>query len=200
MILSNDELEIDSLNLKNEDVLFVFALDLEAAGEFDDYNKVTTGLGKINAAYGLTKALLRQRPKLIINLGSAGSNVFGRGEIVCCTRFIQRDMDVTGLGFKKYETPFSEMEPVLNNGVKISGLEEATCGTGDRFETNHFSADYNVVDMESYALAYVATREEIPFLCLKYISDGADGSAADDWNVQVHQAAIAFKKLLFPNG
>jgi len=33
-------------------------------------------------------------------------------------------------------------------------------------------------------------------LCLKYISDGADGMAADDWMEQVHNAAAAFKKIL----
>ena len=40
-------------------------------------------------------------------------------------------------------------------------------------------------------------KEHIPCLCLKCISDGADRMAAEDWNVQVHQAAVAFKKVLF---
>jgi len=34
--------------------------------------------------------------------------------------------------------------------------------------------------MEAYFLAMVAMKEEIPLLYLKYISDGADGSAAKD--------------------
>ncbi len=190
---------IDQLKLSFRNPLFVFALDFEAADEFDHCNKVITGLGKVNAAYGLSKAINDNRPELIINLGSAGSNVFKRGEVVCCTRFIQRDMNVTGLGFRQYETPFSGMEPVLDNGLSISELPDGICGTGDSFETNHFSADYNVVDMEAYSLAYVAMKEKISFLCLKYISDGADGSAAEDWNTQVHNAAVTFKKLLFPH-
>ena len=86
---------------------------------------------------------------------------------------------------------------MLNNGIKIAGLPEGICGTGDSFETAHFSSDYNVVDMEAYSFAFVAMKEQIPFLCLKYISDGADGMAAEDWNVQVHRAAVAFKKVLF---
>jgi adenosylhomocysteine nucleosidase len=107
-------------------------------------------------------------------------------------------MDARGLGFKPYETPFSGMDPVLKYGIKIEGLPEGICGTGDSFETNHLSSDYNVIDMEAYSFAYVAMKEEIPFLCLKYISDGADGSAAEDWMVQVHHAATAFKNILFP--
>jgi adenosylhomocysteine nucleosidase len=188
---------IDRLELLSSKTLFVFALDSEAADEFHDVNKLIVGVGKINAAYELTKAIHHHKPELIVNLGSAGSNVFNRGEVVCCTQFLQRDMDVRGLGFQQYQVPFSDIPPVLNYGLKIKGLPDGICGTGDSFETNHFSADYNVIDMEAYSFAYVAMKEQITFLCLKYISDGADGMAAEDWNVQVHNAAVAFKKILF---
>lgn len=190
-----NERSIGSLEL--EGAVFVFALDIEAAGEFAGVNKVISGSGKVAAAYELTKAIYQHRPKLVVNLGSAGSNRFKRGEVICCTRFLQRDMDATGLGFKPYETPFSGMDPVLPYGIKLEGLPEGTCGTGDSFEMNHLSADYDVVDMEAYSFAYVAMKEGIPFLCLKYISDGADGTAAEDWMVQVHHAATAFRDILF---
>jgi adenosylhomocysteine nucleosidase len=192
-----NESSLDSLDLLSERTLFVFALPSEAAEEFEHVNKVIVGIGKVNAAYELTKAICKHKPQLIINLGSAGSNIFKRGDVVCCTRFIQRDMDVMGLGFRLYETPFSKIDPVLNYGIKITGLQEGICGTGDSFEMNHLSPDYDVIDMEAYPLAYIAMKEKIPFLCLKYISDGADGAAAEDWNIQVHNAAIAFKGILF---
>jgi adenosylhomocysteine nucleosidase len=176
--------------------LFVFALSSEAAQEFDDFDPLIAGIGKVNAAYHLTRKIMETRPGLIINLGSAGSNKFDRGEVVCCTRFIQRDMDVRGLGYQKYETPFSGLEPVLQYGLKLDGLPEGTCGTGDNFEMAHRSSEYDVIDMEAYSLAFVAMKEQIPFLCLKYISDGADGTAAEEWLVQVHHAAAAFKKIL----
>ncbi len=78
----------------------------------------------------------------------------------------------------------------------INGLPEAVCGTGDNFEMGHSAPHYTVVDMEAYAIAMVALRENIPFLCLKYISDGADGNAVEDWTIQVHKAALAYGKLL----
>lgn len=193
-----DEISFNSLELLNERTLFVFALPSEAAEEFEHVNKVIVGIGKVNAAYELTKAIQQHKPELIINLGSAGSDVFKKGEVVCCTKFIQRDMDVRGLGFKLYETPLSGIDPILQHGIKINGLPEGICGTGDSFEMNHSVLDYNVIDMEAYSLAYISRKEKIPFLCLKYISDGADGTAADDWSVQVHNAAIAFKQILFP--
>lgn len=194
---TTSEISFDNLDLLSERTLFVFALPSEAAEEFEHVNKVIVGIGKVNAAYELTKAIRRHKPQLIINLGSAGSNVFKKGDVVCCTKFIQRDMDVRGLGFKLYETPLSGVDPVLSYGLKLTGLEEGVCGTGDSFEMNHFVADYNVIDMEAYPLAYISMMEKIPFLCLKYISDGADGMAADDWSVQVHNAAVAFKRILF---
>ncbi len=180
-----------------KDAVFVFALESEAANEFTDCNVLITGIGKVSAAYVLTKYLTQHKPAMIINLGSAGSNTFSKGDVVCCTQFIQRDMDVRGLGFQLYETPLSGIEPVLKYGLQIDDLPQGICGTGDSFEMNHAVTDYTVVDMEAYPLALIAQKENIPFLCLKYISDGANGDAADDWNELVHKAAVAFRKLLF---
>ena len=51
--------------------------------------------------------------------------------------------------------------------------------------------------MEAYALAKVAMMENLPFLSLKYISDGADGNADDDWSLQVKKAAVALKQAVY---
>jgi len=115
--------------------------------------------------------------------------------VVCCTQFVQRDMDVRGLGFELYKTPFSNIPLVLDYGLPMQNFPEGTCGTGDNFEMEHNTTQYNVVDMEAYALATVAQKEQIPFLCLKYISDGADDSAAEDWTVLVHKASLAFGEI-----
>lgn len=179
-----------------ENVLFSFALASEAAEVFEGYNSLITGIGKVNAAYELTKAIQYKRPSLVVNLGSAGSNYFQRGEVVCCTKFVQRDMDVRGLGYELYETPLSGLPPVLEYGLAMEGIREGVCGTGDNFEMGHAVTAYNIVDMEAYALAMITMKENIPFLCLKYISDGADDNAAEDWTVQVHKAAVTYGELL----
>jgi len=192
MIKINEE-----LHFPVSDTLFVFALESEAGKVFDEKNKLITGIGKVNAAIELTKEIHIRKPKLIVNLGSAGSQNFSKGEVVCCTKFIQRDMDVRGLGFHLYETPLSGIPPVLEYGLKMNNLKEGICGSGDSFEMNHAETAYNIVDMEAYPLALIAKKENIPFLCLKYISDDAGSDAADDWSVQVHLAAEAFKTILF---
>jgi adenosylhomocysteine nucleosidase len=179
-----------------KEVLFTFALASEAAEVFKDHTALITGIGKVNAAYELTKAIQVHKPSLIVNLGSAGSTRFKKGDVVCCTKFVQRDMDVRGLGFELYETPLSGLPPVLEYGLEIEDLPIGICGTGDSFEMKHSETIYDVVDMESYALAMIAMKENIPFLCLKYISDGADDNAAEDWTVQVHKAAVAYGSIL----
>ena len=93
--------------------LFVFAMKEEAVNLFDDYQLIFRGLGKINASYELTKAIAKYAPDIIINLGTAGSTLFNRGEVVCCNQFVQRDMDVSALGFEKFKTPFAKEESIL---------------------------------------------------------------------------------------
>jgi len=178
-----------------ENILFVFALEMEAGEVFNNQNTLFTGIGKVNASYELTKAIYQKRPDLIVNLGTAGSSYFSKGDVVCCTQFVQRDMDVRGLGFELYKTPFSSIPLVLDYGLPMQDFPLGTCGTGDNFEMEHNTTQYNVVDMEAYALATVAQKENIPFLCLKYISDGADDSAAEDWTVLVHKASLAFGEI-----
>ncbi len=181
--------------LLNENPLYVFALDSEAAGVFEEVDPLIVGIGKVNAAYHLAKRIAEQKPGIIVNLGSAGSNAYKRGQVVCCTRFVQRDMDVRALGYGQYETPLSGEAPVLVYGLKADDLPEGICGTGDNFEVGHVSEDYDVIDMEAYPLAWIAKKEKIPFLCLKYISDGADDNAAEEWMVSVHNAAVALKQV-----
>ncbi len=178
------------------DTLLVFAMAQESQDVFDGYNVLHTGIGKVNAAYALTRALQEKRPALVVNMGTAGSRKHKPGTIVNCTSFIQRDMDVTVLGFKKFQTPFSETPIKLDCGVSRKEFVQGICGTGDNFDAGQDSGAFDVVDMEGYALAYICQQESIPFLCLKYISDGADGDAKEDWNASLHRTAEELKEAL----
>ena len=70
------------------------------------------------------------------------------------------------------------------------------CGTGDSFSVPHIN--YQICEMEAYALAKVATKFNIPFDCYKYISDSdADGDAqGDEWRENVHKGAELFRKTI----
>lgn len=178
--------------------LLTFALEAEAGQHFADLRErlLFTGVGKLNASYALTNAVTRRRPGLVINLGTAGSKTLKTGSVVCATRFIQHDMDVTPLGFKLGETPFDLTPPVLENGRHVEGLQTVTCGSGDRFVAGNPPEGCDILEMEAYALAKVCLKEHIPFIALKYISDGADGAAAIDWPTALDNAGRALRKVL----
>lgn len=188
----------------NKNILIVSALEIETQGKLEDwrpYNLLITGVGKVNATYSLTKRLqidgsmnFDSRINLVINYGTAGSRKYKKGDLIDCTRFIQRDMDVTGLGFQKGETPF-EKEPsiVIESKSKFNPIGiNATCGTGDNFVEDRTNYYGEVVDMEAYALAKVCHNFDVPFISFKYISDGADINANDDWEENVSKGIEQF--------
>lgn len=182
--------------------LVVIALELEGQGLFEreDIEVLYTGLGKVNAALSLAKKLATLRaqgalPSLVVNFGTAGSRSFATASLVACREFVQRDMDVTGLGFALGETPFEALPAKLSFPPVFSALPEGVCGTGDRFETGAAGLACDVIDMEAYALAKACLAESVPFACAKYISDGADESAAGDWQASLPSAARAFMDL-----
>jgi adenosylhomocysteine nucleosidase len=104
-------------------------------------------------------------------------------------------MDVSGLGFALGVTPFDEAPPCLRFERIFNHLPSAVCGSGDSFATAPSGIDCGVVDMEAYALAKVCWSEKAQFACAKYVSDGADHAAADDWQQNLHKAADEFLQL-----
>lgn len=184
------------------DVLVVMALPAESDGVFEAAGVpvLYCGVGKVNAAIALTRELSRYGhagtlQPLVLNFGTAGSRVHGTGALVACHEFMQRDMDVRGLGFALGVTPFDPAPPVLAFEPVFSGLPAAICGSGDSFATGDGEAACGVVDMEAYALAKVCFSEGARFACVKYVSDGADHTAAADWQNNVHKAAGEFFRL-----
>ncbi len=184
------------------DALIVFALPIESQGQFNDVNLLHCGIGKVNAAHRLSMRLSQWRhekgalPKLVLNLGSAGSAHFPAAQVINCTRFIQRDFDVSGLGFPLYVTPFEDTPMMLANGLRYDTYPEGICGTGDSFVTSGAMTEWNLVDMEAYALAKVCLLEKVPFGCFKYITDGADGQAATSWEAGLADTAKALRAAM----
>lgn len=178
-------------------VLVVMALKEEGGHHFEDAGIPICyiGLGKVNATYNLTKAIVKEKPDLVVNFGTAGSRKFNRGEMVSVHSFLQRDMDVSPLGFAPGVTPFEKVPQVLVFKPKILDLPQGTCGTGDSFEMDHSYDKGDVVDMEAYALAKVCYLEGVDFACVKFISDDADENAVEDWEESVKNVPAHFLKL-----
>ena len=48
--------------------------------------------------------------------------------------------------------------------------------------------------MEGYALAKVCYLYDVGFISFKYITDGADGDANNDWEKNVSKGIVKFKE------
>jgi adenosylhomocysteine nucleosidase len=190
-------------------MLVVAALRAELAGVFEaaDVRVLYCGVGKVNAAIALARELTRYASRgesmpLVLNFGSAGSRRFDTGTLVACHQFVQRDMNVSALGFAPGVTPYDDAPPCLTFEPLFIQLSPAVCGSGDSFATGTTDLNWavadrhcDVVDMEAYALAKVCWQEHAAFACAKYVSDGADHTAANDWQSNVHKAADEFLRL-----
>ena len=192
--------------------LIVCALEMETQGQLkplvyaDGWDVLYTGVGKVNATLRLTQKFGKYGShipyNLVINYGTAGSQSwkYSKGDLVDCTRFVQRDMDVTSLGFKLGQTPFEEDIPIILQSelesCKFNIMQygkNALCSSGDSFADGDVEFG-NIVDMEAYALAKVCYIYNIPFISFKYITDDADGNAGDDWEKNVGMGIVKFKE------
>jgi adenosylhomocysteine nucleosidase len=178
------------------------ALELESDGVFEKAGVpvLFCGVGKINAALSLANAInkcaVRAEPlSLVVNFGTVGSRVHPTGTLLACHEFVQRDMDVRALGFPLGVTPYDETPALLQFEPEFASLPTAVCGSGDSFAVSDVELACTVVDMEAYALAKVCHLAGVRFACAKYVTDGADGAAPEDWKSNVHKAAELFLDL-----
>lgn len=191
-------------NLSHEfpNPLLVMALPLESQGVFEDAGIpiLYTGIGKVNAAYALTRKLAEyarsgQPVPQVINFGTVGSRRHRTGTVLECNAFVQRDMDVTGLGVPLGVTPFEDIPSRLEFPARFDQLPNGCCGSGDSFVMSEAALECDVVDMEGYALAKVCWMEQVPFTSVKYVTDGADHASGQDWHSNLKLAADQFLAL-----
>lgn len=180
-------------------ILVVIALEEELPGSLPSgYKKLVTGVGKVNASIALTCELYHNdivdAPyEKIINYGSAGGTSAIKGQLVGVSAVIERDMDCTPLGLPLYVSPGDEEQMIVCQ-TKHDSL--FVCGTGDSFSVPHIN--YQICEMEAYALAKVARQFDIAFDCYKYISDSdADGEdQGEQWRENVHKGADLFRRTV----
>ncbi len=182
--------------------LIVMALPQESRGQLESTGAqvLYTGVGKVNAAAALARRLAELRcdgasPSMVINLGTAGSRSIAAHSLVACHRFIQRDMDVSGMGFPAGVTPFDDTPAVIEFPAVFAHLPQLTCSTADSFATHLHAVTGDVVDMEAFALAKVCLLEGASFACAKYITDGADSDSAAHWEAALDAASRSFAAL-----
>ena len=166
------------------DLALMMALPNESKGLFEQKDIAVhySGIGKVNAAFKAFDVIHKTGCKTLLNLGTAGSSFFNAHDLVEVTQFVQRDMDVSPLGFAVGITPMDEEYPsAIDLEPYFAHLPRGICGKGDSFETGKPKVDCNLVDMEGYAIAKVCKKLGVRFISVKYITDGANDTAHLDW-------------------
>lgn len=170
-----------SVKNKNDSTWFVVALEEEFSS--DKHNVLYTGMGKINAAMAVQWLIDNYDVKKIINVGSAGGNPnkVEAGRVYNIGTTVDRDWDFSDSGYTT----------VLTNDD--ASQDSKTCFTGDSFVTD-WNNDYEIVDMEAFAIAKVCNAPEnnVQFSCYKYISDNGSG---DDWRESLIKCNKIFNEM-----
>ncbi len=176
-------------------ILFAMAAEAEYGPHLRAlFTPVMTGVGPVEAAVALTKALSEfamdgRKPDLIVSLGSAGSATLEQAEVYQATSVGYRDMDASPFGFEKGTTPFLGLPAVLPLPIRIPGVREASLSTGANVISGEmYSAiGADMVEMETYAILRAAMAFDIPLVGLRGISDGkVEVKHINDWTEYLH--------------
>ena len=160
-------------------LLFVMATDQEYRDALQKrIPPLIVGVGPVEAALGTGTALagMRQRPDMVVSLGSAGSATLEQGSVHEVSAVSYRDMDASPLGFEKGVTPFLDHPATIPLEPCIAGVPKATLSTGANIISGdaYNAIDADLVDMESFAILRACQSFAIPFVGLRGVSDGAE--------------------------
>jgi len=173
--------------------LLVCALPGEAAHlHAGDLPVLITGLGKVQAAVSVTRALSTARPSLIVNLGTAGALRDGLAGTHVIHTVIEHDLDSEAI---LKLTGYAVGLPIdISGHAAAYSAEHVVLATGDRFIDNNAARSQlaehaHLVDMEGYAVAAAATAMNVPVVCVKEVSDSAEEQAAATWSTTLAACA-----------
>jgi adenosylhomocysteine nucleosidase len=177
--------------------LLVAALASELSAfpeELEGFDRLVTGPGKLQATYGLTRALDANVYDEIVVVGTAGA--------------IDPDLEATvhevGTAFQHDVT---DLDGVAGQHVSLparvaTGREGVLIATGD-----HFVEDAEVtavirpsgaalVDMETYAYIWVAGQFGVPIRVFRAVSDQAEDGALTDWREAVARCSVQLRDFI----
>ncbi len=179
---------------------------------------VKCGICKVNAALCVQLLVDKFQVTHVINTGVAGSlnNEINIGDIVVSVSAQYHDVDATVFGYQPGEIPqegvvaFPADEGLLRHAVEA--VQEAAPDvkafegkilTGDQFISSHAKKEQLMRDfdgmcceMEGAAIAQASFANHIPFVIIRAISDKADESVAESYDVFEEKAAVHCARIV----
>ena len=158
---------------------------------------VETGMGKVNAAMRLMRAICEYHPDMVINIGSAGTLNHKVGDIFVCNHFIDRDLRKVTIDGIVSKIDFGN--DAINRIFSGRELVYGTCNTGDSFITQGNDIEGDVIDMESFAEADVCREMGVPFFAVKYVTDIVGQNSSQEWFAKLADARAGLKNFFDNN-
>ncbi len=185
--------------------LLVVATREEAEHLAVDVPVLLTGIGRINATAALTETLARgPLPTTVLNVGTAGalddgpsSGLHGVHRISSVLLHDFSHSAVRKLAGADAYPPIALDVPAEGGGDGPSSSDAGpgkVLATGDLFVEDsatraRLAETADLVDMEGYAIAWVARRYGVPVELIKLVSDPADESAGKLWAAGVAECS-----------
>ncbi|HBH45834.1 MAG TPA: hypothetical protein DDX47_00490 [Candidatus Jacksonbacteria bacterium] len=158
--------------------------------ENQDIVLVESMVGKVAAGLATAYLLKHFAPKKIINIGLAGAlnPAFEPGDTFFVSEVFQHDAYIPIVSYQNdfYQRIAGEIpDDHARPAVRLT--------TGDQFIDNRkklaaLKAKADLVDMEGFAIAYVANKYDKKVIFIKATSDKANQSAADELMINVQRA------------
>ena len=175
--------------VKNEQTIFNRKFFTVTLGKTEAIIAVS-GIGKVNAAFTTGVLIDKFAPDIILNCGVSGG--IGDGlhvlDVVVVDACVQHDVDTSPLGDPKgmvstVNKTFFETDKKLSD-LFDKGYKRGTAASGEQFVASYdkkkdIAKEFNsiICDMESGAIAQCAFIAGIPYVCIRCVSDLADGGA-----------------------
>lgn len=174
----------------------------ELKGLGDEYIKVVSGVGPILAAVAATKAILSEKPDVVVSLGSAGTinrnlkvgNAYSFGKVICPDQNLTAMHLPLGATLGKNRSTICELE----TRDRASRLLLSTSGKFSSEITKEHEETYaDAADMEAYGVALAAYDAGLPFYAIKLITDYVgDKSTVGDISFNLREGRERLKTLL----
>lgn len=183
---------------------------------------VRSGIGLVNAAAALVRALSAVAPRVVVSTGSAGglAAVTEVGDVVVGSTYTYGTADATAFGYERGQVPgmpaaypgdeallaaaraTGPAVPVVSTG-RAGTLRSGQMVSGDSFVTaanvegvRAGFPDALSTDMETTALAQVAYLYGLPFLSVRGISDLCGPAADQDFHLAVEEVAARAARVV----
>jgi adenosylhomocysteine nucleosidase len=166
---------------------------------------VVSGIGKVNAGACTQILIDTYHVDCVINTGIAGAlhNEVNIGDIVLSSDAVQHDVDVKSFGYAPGQIPrmgtlaFPADKRLIDAAERACrrthpelGVYTGRVASGDQFIADKGKKaeitrvfDAYCCEMEGAAIAQISWINKIPFIIIRAMSDKADGTAAEQYDV-----------------